>query len=90
MMLSGMNAASFWSKTLGLLLMTGGMHGDVTHIAMAISVCDLQDQVATKCPAGTPVPSVEWPRPQLWPEIPTAKAAFHPTGHFKVRFRVQC
>lgn len=35
-------------------------HSDITHIATAISVQDLRDQVAGKCAEGTPVPSVEW------------------------------
>ncbi len=66
-------------------------HGDVTHIATAtcISVRDLRDQVAAKCPEGIPVPSVERLRLQFWPKTPTAKAAMHYTGHFKVRSRVQ-
>ncbi len=64
-------------------------HGDVTHIAMAISVRDLRDQVAAKCPEGTPVTSVECLRLQFWPKIPTANAAMHYTRHFKVRSRVQ-
>ena len=64
-------------------------HSDVTHIATAISVHDLRDQVAAKCPAGTPVPSVEWLRLQFWPKTQSAKATLHHTGRFKVRFRVQ-
>lgn len=59
-------------------------HGDVTHIATAISVCDLRDQVAAKCPTDTPVPSVEWLRLQFWPKTLTAKAALHHTGCFEV------
>lgn len=39
-------------------------HSDVTHIATAISVRDLRDQVAAKCAEGTPIPSIEWLRLQ--------------------------
>ena len=64
-------------------------HSDITHIATAISVRDFRDQVASKCPEGTCIPSVEWVRLQFWPKTPHSKRALHHTGRFKVRFRVQ-
>ena len=64
-------------------------HSDVTHIATAISVRDFRDQVASNCPEGTSIPSVECVRLQFWPKSPHSKRALHHTGCFKVRFRVQ-
>ena len=61
----------------------------MTHNATAISVRDLQDQVAQKCPGGTLIPSVEWLRFQFWPKNPSLKVALHDTGQFKLRFRMQ-
>ena len=55
-------------------------HSDITHIATAISVRDFRDQVASKCPEGTCIPSVEWVRLQFWPKTPHSKRALHHTG----------
>ena len=43
-------------------------HGSVTHLATAISVRDLRDQVQAKCPDGTRIPSESWIRLQFWPK----------------------
>ena len=64
-------------------------HSDVTHIATAISVRDFRDQVVSRCPEGTSIPSVEWLRLQFWPKTPNSMRALSHTGRFKVRFRVQ-
>ena len=37
-------------------------HGEITHLAKAISVRDFVDQVKARCPEGTPIPSVELTR----------------------------
>lgn len=34
----------------------------ITHLARALSVRDLYDQVCKKCPEGTPLPSIQWLR----------------------------
>ena len=39
----------------------------VTHLAAAMSVNDLHEQVAKRCPEGTPIPSIQWLRLQFWP-----------------------
>jgi len=39
-------------------------HGEVTHLAKAISVRDLHEHVTSRCPSGTPIPSEEWLRLQ--------------------------
>ena len=64
-------------------------HGEVTHLAKAISVLDLRQQVASRCPEGTAIPSEEWLRLQFWPKTPHAKVSLHYTGSFNVRFMVQ-
>ena len=54
----------FWSKkfleeSVGTAV-DDRRHGEVTHLAKAISVRDLRDQVQAKCPDGTPIPDVCW------------------------------
>ena len=34
----------------------------VTHLARALSVRDMFDQVCERCPEGTPIPSIQWLR----------------------------
>jgi len=64
-------------------------HGEITHLARAISVRDLVEQVKVRCPSGTSIPSVEWTRLQFWPKTPAAKSSLHYTGKFKMKFMVQ-
>ena len=64
-------------------------HSDVTHIANTISIRDFCDWVASRCPEGIAVPSVEWVRLQFWPKNHPHKSALHHTGKFKIRFRIQ-
>ena len=54
----------FWSKkfleeSVGTAV-NDRRHGEFTHLAKAISVRDLRDQVQAKCPDGTPIPDVCW------------------------------
>lgn len=60
-------------------------HTDVTHIAKAVSIRDLRDQVQAKCPPGTPVPSCEWIRLQFWPKSRSDSASMQHTGRFKLK-----
>ena len=64
-------------------------HGEIVHLAKAISIRDFCDQVAQHCPTGTPVPSEEWLRLQFWPKTSKAKVSIHYTGRLNVRFMVQ-
>ena len=64
-------------------------HGEVTHLACAISVRDLVEQVTSMCPSGTPIPSQQWVRLQFWPKNPTANASLQHTGRLQVKFMVQ-
>lgn len=64
-------------------------HGEQTHLAKAISVRDLLEQVTKQCPEGTAVPSKQWLRLQFWPKNPTSKSALQYTGNLNVKFMVQ-
>ena len=64
-------------------------HGEVTHLAKAISVRDLRDQVQAKCPDRTPIPCESWIRLQFWPKTQHAKSRIHYTGKIDVHFMVQ-
>ena len=63
-------------------------HCQVTHLARAISIRDLVEQVIALCPEGTPVPSLKWVRLQFWPKTPLS-SSLHYTGRFKLKFVVQ-
>lgn len=64
-------------------------HGEITHLACAISVRDLVEQVAATCPPDTLVPSEQWVRLQFWPKNPTTNASLQYTGRLKVKYMVQ-
>lgn len=55
-------------------------HDEHTHLAKAISVRDLLEQVAERCPNGCPIPSKQWLRLQFWPKNQTNKSALQYTG----------
>ena len=63
-------------------------HSTVLHVAKAISVRDLRERVAARCPDGTPVPSDEWIRLQFAPVCVSACTALRYTGRLQVRHRV--
>ena len=64
-------------------------HSEVVHLAQAISVRDLRNQVQKRCPEGTAIPSLEWIRLQFWPKSQNTKAATHYTGRLNIKFMVQ-
>ena len=64
-------------------------HGEQTHLAKAISVRDLLEQVSKRCPTGTDIPSRQWLRLQFWPKNPTNKSALQYTGKLDVKFMIQ-
>ena len=86
---------AFWSECKKFLDESVGRavddrrHGEVTHLAMAISVRDLRDQVQAQCPGETPIPCESWIRLQFWPKTQHAKSRVHYTGKLDVRFMVQ-
>ena len=52
-------------------------HGEVVHLAKALSARDLLDQVAKQCPPGTPIPCKQWLRLQFCPKNPSIKISVH-------------
>ena len=44
-------------------------HSDVVHLAQAISIRDLHDEVQKQCPDSTCIASLEWIRLQFWPKV---------------------
>ena len=64
-------------------------HDNVVHLAQAISIRDLRNQVEQHCPAGTPIPSLEWIRLQFWPKSHQSKQSCRYTGRLEVKFAVQ-
>ena len=64
-------------------------HGDVTHLAKAIFIRDLREQVSLRCPSGAAIPSEEWLRLQFWPKTPKACVSLHYTGRLNVCFMIQ-
>ena len=63
-------------------------HGEV-HLAKAISIRDLTEQVSHRCPPDTAIPSEEWLRLQFWPKTPKTRVSLQYTGRLNVRFMVQ-
>ena len=59
--------AKFLQEEVGLAV-DERRHSKVTHIACAVSVRDLQEQVTSRCPANTPIPSRSWLSLQFWPK----------------------
>ena len=64
-------------------------HDIYTHLASAISVRDLLQQVAATCAPETPIPSEQWLRLQFAPKVPSAYSSLQYTGNLKVKFQVQ-
>ena len=64
-------------------------HFEITHMAKVISVRDLLQQVAVRCPPSTPIPCRSWLALQFWPKNAHAQSRIHYTGRFKVKYMVQ-
>ena len=58
-------------------------------MARAISVRDLIDQVTSRCPEGTPIPSEAWVKYNFCPKNPRSKSTKHYTGRLKVKRHIQ-
>ena len=54
-------AQKYMNEDLGVAV-DDKRHGEVTHLAKAISIRDLKEQVSQRCPPGTAIPSKEWLR----------------------------
>ena len=64
-------------------------HSTVVHVAKAVSVRDLREQVISRCPEGTLVPSDEWIRLQFAPASLSSHTALRYTGKLEVKRQVQ-
>jgi len=85
------NCLVFWEECAKFLSEEVGSavddrrHGQITHLARAISVHDLVEQVKSHCPPDTLIPSTEWVRFQFWPKSPAAKSSLQYTGRFRMK-----
>jgi len=64
-------------------------HDPIMHLARAISVKDLRNQIIKICPEGTPIPSVQWLRLQFWPKNPWNLSSLQYTGNLPLKFMIQ-
>jgi hypothetical protein len=64
-------------------------HDPIVHLARAISVKDLRNQIANRCPENTLIPSIQWLRLQFWPKNPWNLSSLQFTGQLPLKFMVQ-
>ena len=64
-------------------------HDTIQHLAQAISIRDLRQQVTNLCPSDTEIPSEQWLRLQFWPRNPTYLSSLKYTGKLDAKFMVQ-
>ena len=76
----------FWIECKKVLDRSPVDDRSVTHLAIAISVRDIREQVQAKCPNRTPIPSESWIHLQFWPKT---QSKIHYTGRLNVRFMMQ-
>ena len=55
-------------------------HDTVVHLATAISVNDLLQQIKNECTPDIVTPSAQWFRLQFWPKNPSQISSFQYTG----------
>ncbi|GET04088.1 uncharacterized protein LOC105326236 [Rhizophagus clarus] len=64
-------------------------HDTVVHLATAISVNYLLNQIKRECLPKTPIPSAQWLRLQFWPKNLTRLSSLQFTGLLPLKFMVQ-
>ncbi|XP_033758052.1 uncharacterized protein LOC117340399 [Pecten maximus] len=64
-------------------------HDTIQHLATAMSVRDLLNQVKGTCPEGTPIPSEQWLRLQFAPKNHSSINSLQYTGNLHVKYQVQ-
>lgn len=64
-------------------------HGLVSHMAVAMSVKDLHEQICARLPPGTPTPSEEYLRLQFMPKNQILATAVNYTGRFPLKLKIQ-
>lgn len=82
-------AAEVYNERHALVAVDDRRHGQMCHLALALSVRDFREQVSATLPPKTPVPSVETLRRQFLPPNPFSAVASQYTGRLNVRFMVQ-
>ena len=61
----------------------------ITHLATALSISDLHNQVSTRIPDGTAIPPKQWLSIQMWPRKVSSATSRYFTGRLKLKFMVQ-
>ena len=61
----------------------------VVHLAAALSLRDLHEQVKKRCDENTPIPSRDWLRLQFWPRRINSSTCSRYYGTIKVKYMVQ-
>ena len=61
----GMHVIAFLNENTA---MDKRRHDTITHMARAISLRELRDQIIQLLPPGAPIPSLEWIIVQFWPK----------------------
>lgn len=85
----------FWSKAKEFLEEDVGTtvddrrHSQVVHLAKAILVRDVKEQVKSRCPADMPIPSEAYICLQFLPSKKNAKVAERYTGRLEIKRMVQ-
>lgn len=64
-------------------------HGLVSHLAVAMSIAGLRNQIVSRLPQSSAIPSVEWLRLQFMPKNPALAFASQYTGRFPLKHRIQ-
>ncbi|CAH1269408.1 Hypp4174 [Branchiostoma lanceolatum] len=64
-------------------------HGQVCHMALAMSVPDFITQVCKRLPEEVEVPTATWVSLQFWPKNPFVDQAIRYTGRLNVKYMVQ-
>lgn len=64
-------------------------HGTICHLSVAMSVPDLREIIKSRLAVDNAIPSVKWLYLQFMPRNPYLKTAFHYTGRFNLKLKVQ-
>ncbi|KAI8484568.1 hypothetical protein Bbelb_376750 [Branchiostoma belcheri] len=87
--------AEFWDEAtkfieeMQLATVDDRRHGQVCHMALALSVPDFINQVFKRLPEGAKVPSSTWVSLQFWPKNAFVDRAIRYTGRLGVKYMVQ-
>ena len=80
-------STEFLQEDMGLVV-EERRHAEVTHLARVISVHDMLEQIAARCPPSTPIPYRPWLSLQFWTKNKHAQLQVHYTGRFNVKYMI--